>query len=124
TFVSYFVKSVLQRVHRIPCCNAFARRPHHHPCREELWGTARQSALHSPSTARRCHTPAPMPCTSLLDHLVCLYQQRRGERDPEGLRGLEVEHQLEFDGLLDGQVGRLGALQDLVHVGSDTPPTI
>ena len=32
--------------------------------------------------------------------------------------GRTVEHQLERRGLLDGQVGRLSALEDLVHVGS------
>jgi hypothetical protein len=50
----------------------------------------------------------------LLDHLVRPRQQRRRDREAEGLGGLEVDHQLELRGLLDGQVGGLGALGDLV----------
>ena len=54
----------------------------------------------------------------LLDHLIRPLQQRRRDRQAEGLGGLEVDHQLELRGLLDGKVARLGSLEDLVHVGS------
>src|SRR6266699_588690 len=37
--------------------------------------------------------------------------------DPERLGGLEVDEQLELRRLLDGEIGGLGALEDLVHVG-------
>ena len=42
---------------------------------------------------------------------------QRRDRQAEGPRGFEVDHQLELCGLLDGQVGGLGALQDLVDIG-------
>jgi hypothetical protein len=32
------------------------------------------------------------PCLRLADHRIRLEQQRRGERQPERLRGLEVDH--------------------------------
>src|SRR6266567_1043881 len=48
----------------------------------------------------------------------------RGHRDPERLRGLEVEHQREFRGLLYGQVPRCGTVQDLVHVRGGAVPAL
>jgi len=39
------------------------------------------------------------------------------DRQAEGLGGLEVNQQLEVRWLLNGQIRRLGALQDLVHIG-------
>ena len=56
-----------------------------------------------------------MPCASLLDHLVRLEEEGRGDREPERLGGLEIDAQLEFHGLLHRQVRRLGAFEDLVH---------
>jgi hypothetical protein len=53
----------------------------------------------------------------LLDHLVRPEQQRLRNREAERLRGLEIDHQLELRRLLDGEIGGLGALKDLVHVG-------
>ena len=41
-----------------------------------------------------------------------LEQERRGDRDPERLGGLQVDDQLELRGLLHGQVRGFGALQD------------
>ena len=41
--------------------------------------------------------------------------------EPEGLRGLEVDDQLELHWLLYGQVGGFGALSNPVHVGSEAP---
>src|SRR5262249_62125696 len=38
-------------------------------------------------------------------------------REPERLRGLRVDDQLEFGGLLDRKVTRLRAFENLVHVG-------
>ena len=51
-------------------------------------------------------------------------QQRRRDRQAEGLGGLEVDDQLELRRLLDGQVGGLGAFQDLVHVERGAPEEI
>src|SRR5262249_48178375 len=60
----------------------------------------------------------------LLDHLIGQDEERRGERDPEGLGGLEVEDQLELRGLLHGQVCWLGALQNSVHIDRGTPEQV
>src|SRR5712692_10125771 len=67
--------------------------------------------------------PAPRPGLhrgagqhALLDHLICPYQDRLRDRQPERPRSLEVDDQLERGGLLDGQVRGLGAFEDLVHI--------
>jgi hypothetical protein len=52
----------------------------------------------------------------LLEHLVSRHQQLVRHRQAERLRGLEIDDQLEFRGLLDWEVGGLRALEDLVHV--------
>src|SRR5207249_3515817 len=44
-------------------------------------------------------------------------QERLRDRQPERLRGLEVDDQLELGGLFDGEVGGLCAFEDLVDVG-------
>ena len=46
------------------------------------------------------------------DHLVGTREQRFWQVEAECLRGLEVDHQLEFGGLLHRQVGWLLALED------------
>jgi hypothetical protein len=43
----------------------------------------------------------------LLDHLIRPSEQRRWDRQAEGFGGLEVDHQLELGGLLDGEIGGL-----------------
>ena len=43
-----------------------------------------------------------------------------GMVSPSVLGGLEIDDQLELGGLLDGEVGGLGAFEDLVHVGGGT----
>jgi hypothetical protein len=50
------------------------------------------------------------------NHLVCLEEQCRGNGETEGLRGLDVDDQLELCGLLHRQVGGLGAFQHAIHV--------
>ena len=59
--------------------------------------------------------------TSLFDHLVGshLHDQRHGKIEPLG--GLEVDHELEFGGLHDWQVGRFLALEDAAGVDADLP---
>src|SRR6266545_5721924 len=52
-----------------------------------------------------------------LDDLIRPHQHRLRDRQPEGLRGLQVDHQLELGGLLDGQVGRLRSSQDAIDLG-------
>src|SRR4029453_17303392 len=58
---------------------------------------------------------------SLLYYLVRSQQKRRRDRQPERLGGLEVDHQLERGGLLDGQVSRIRALQNLVDKHGGAP---
>src|SRR6202158_3010316 len=55
-----------------------------------------------------------------LDHLIRPLEERLGDRQAEGLGGLEVDDQLELRWLLDGQVGGFRALEDLVHVHGRT----
>jgi hypothetical protein len=54
-----------------------------------------------------------------LDQLVGTLQQGRWDRQPERLRGLEIDHQLELRRLLDREVRRVRSLQDPVHVLGD-----
>src|SRR5713101_2973582 len=61
---------------------------------------------------------------ALLDDLIRPPQQRRRDREAEGLGGLEVDHQLELRGLLYGEIGRLRALEDLVHVSGGATPLV
>src|SRR5437867_1154937 len=56
-----------------------------------------------------------MLCARLADHLIRLEEDRRRNGEPQGLSGFEVNDQLELRGLLYGQVGGLGPLEDLVH---------
>jgi len=63
--------------------------------------------------ASRFHPPLR---GQLPDHLVRQDQEGWGHRDPEDLGGLEVDDELEFRGLLYGQVGGLGPLQNLIDV--------
>jgi hypothetical protein len=55
----------------------------------------------------------------LLDDVVGPEQERLRDRQAERLRGLQVDDQLELCGLFDGEIGRFGALEDLVDVGRD-----
>jgi hypothetical protein len=43
-----------------------------------------------------------------LDHVSGLRQHRGRDREAERLRGLQVDHELELRGLLDGEGGGLG----------------
>ena len=47
-----------------------------------------------------------------LYYLIRLRQQRRRDREAQRLGGLAVDDQLELRGLLDGQVGGLGAFEE------------
>ena len=59
-----------------------------------------------------------------LDHLVRAQQERLRDRQAECLRGLHVDHQLEFRGLFDREVGGLGTFEYFVHVKCGAPVTV
>jgi hypothetical protein len=51
---------------------------------------------------------------SSFDELVGALEERLSDCQPERLGGLKIDHQREFGRLLNGKVGRLGALQNPV----------
>ena len=53
----------------------------------------------------------------LLNHVIRLQQQRWGDRKTERFGGFEIDYQLKLRGLLHGDVGGLGALENLVDEG-------
>jgi hypothetical protein len=57
----------------------------------------------------------------LLNHVVGAGEQRGRDVEAERFRGLEIDNQLVFGGLLHGQVGWFGALENLVDVESRAP---
>src|SRR5258705_4559660 len=78
-----------------------------------------------PRESECCHEkPSARVEHALLDHLVCPLEQRLRDRQPERLRGLHIDDQLKLGGLLDRQVTRLGAFQNLVDVGGDRAQSI
>ena len=49
-------------------------------------------------------------CAGSSDHVVRLEEEGRRDGEAQGLRGLEVDDELELHGLLYGQVGGFGTL--------------
>jgi hypothetical protein len=78
------------------------------------------------AVVRGHRTPGEAECCSqeltalvehtLFDHLILPQQQRLRNRQAERFRRLEIDDQLELGGLLHGQIGGPGALQDLVYI--------
>src|SRR5215831_10295479 len=89
-----------------------------HLCRERAPSTTSDSDLRTRN--KLCGLKA---CISL-NHRISLCDEERWHCEPKCLGGLKIDNQLELGGLLDGQVGGLGALEDLVHVGSGAPSQI
>src|SRR5438876_6468608 len=58
------------------------------------------------------------------NYMIRLPYQGLRQCQAEGLRGLQIDDELEGAGLLDGQIARLGALQDLLDVSSGAPPLV
>src|SRR6266576_1437126 len=56
-----------------------------------------------------------------VNDVIGALQERRRNRQPDRLRRSEIDDQLELRGLLDREVGGLGALEDLVHEGGSAP---
>jgi hypothetical protein len=61
-------------------------------------------------------THAVQQLGSLLDHLVGDREQRRGDCDAKCLGGLEVDREVKLGRHLYGQIGRLFAPQNAVHI--------
>jgi hypothetical protein len=56
-----------------------------------------------------------------LEYLGRLEEDGWGNGDPKGLGRLQVDHRREFGGLLDRQIGGVGAIEELPHGGSGAP---
>jgi hypothetical protein len=84
-----------------------------HPCKGRLYvGPAGEG----PSEL----SPPASPYVHLLEYLVRQHEKARGDREPKGLSGFEINGQMVFCRLLDGDVGGLGASQNLVYQDCDT----
>src|SRR5262245_41047742 len=68
----------------------------------------------NPTAARRSW-PREGGVWLLLDYLVRSQQQCLWDREAEGLRGLEIDDQLELRGLLDRKIARLCTIENLVY---------
>ena len=65
--------------------------------------------------------PKVRELASSLDHLVGAQQERLWDFEAEGFCSGQIDDEIEFGRLLDGEVRRLGALQDFVHVSGAAP---
>src|SRR5436309_10473546 len=77
--------------------------------------TGRSASTRAASTVTRSNRPRRSVTGGglagpLLDHLVRLEEDRLRDREAEHLRGLDVDHQLELCGLLDGKIAWPGPL--------------
>src|SRR5262245_34485589 len=77
--------------------------------REHLIFTQRTSQIRCPLALRE-------PASVLLNHSVRSRQHIRRNRQADLLGSLLIDHELEFRGLFDRNVGWLGAFQNLVNV--------
>ncbi len=59
----------------------------------------------------------------LLDHFIRPDEDGRRDRQVQGLRRLQVDHQLELGRLLDGQVGGFGALGQTPYLAESASAT-
>src|SRR5712671_5864053 len=86
-------------------------RTRHHAPRARMdgwWPAAARIALSSANLQTRgaqLRTALTGPPFSWIDHLIRPLEERRRDREAEGLRRLEVDDQLELGGLLDGELG-------------------
>src|SRR6266571_5091380 len=67
---------------------------------------------------------APQQTTPSFDHLVGAGKQRWRHSQSEGLRSLEIDHQLELSRLLHWKISGLGAPEDFVDVAGGTPKEV
>src|SRR5262245_16849554 len=79
---------------------------------DEREAGARLRNVTSPSLRSRCGAAS-------FDHLVGDREQLGRHVEAERIGGLEVDHQFEFGGLLDREVGRIGAVENLAGIDAD-----
>src|SRR5262245_29592265 len=60
----------------------------------------------------------------LFDHLVGEREQRRRNRQAERLGDLQIDDEIEFNRLLDRQIGRLRSAQNPVNITSGAPELV
>src|SRR6516225_5237820 len=75
-------------------------------------GVIEPRTIAKPTLAAHHRNQSGMNFSRSFDDLVGEVEDRRRDRHAERLRGLKVDHQLEFCRLLDRQIGRLGAVED------------
>src|SRR5215470_13199175 len=88
--------------------------------------SCRSGISYPPAVLRRqaARRRAPPPCQRgtrggpSLNDLIRPRQHRRRDGQAERLGGLEVDDELELGRLLDREIGGLGTLEDLCHIGS------
>src|SRR5262249_14508085 len=96
-------------------------------CAEPIEGRAQTMSIgRSPNTKRLRKALSVSDMASSLirasfDYLIRPQQQRRRDRQPQCLGGLEVDHEVELCRLLDGEVSRLRTFQDSIHVVRSAP---
>src|SRR5215831_10402837 len=76
------------------------------------WGECSRTPIDAPAPGPGLHRGAGQH--ALFDDLIRPPQHRLRDRQAERLGGFEVDDQLELSRLLDGEVGGLSALEDLV----------
>ena len=100
-----------------------AKKDHVEPTQSLMWFTqaiARQCdwlALAIKESAMRLDRKADYPKPMSFDHVVSAHEQRLRKCPAQRFGGLAINDELKLCGLLNGKVGRLGSLQDLVDVG-------
>ena len=57
----------------------------------------------------------------LFDYLVGERQKGFGDSQPKRFGSRQIDNEIEFGRLLDGEIARLGPAQNLVHILSGTP---
>src|SRR5712691_3720375 len=94
------------RFHFTGAHNVRGHRPEREQRERPVRWTAKFDARLTIAASRSC----------LLYDLIRPPQEQPGDRQAERLRPLEIDHQLELRGLLDGKIRGLGALEDFGNI--------